>query len=207
MRVNTKPGWNTLEQSSPWLFTLAAAFLLVGAANSGLSFLTDGYTFNEWLGIVLELGRLAALLGAAGLSMQIVDRDARIGNIVRAVASLAAVGVTALIAMATLVVTGALVDPIGSLGLVAYVLSVSTFLAVGIGILRTDAYSPRIGVLLLVNVIALLVVFFGRLVVPLGLVATVIPAMQVLLYLGVGFTLRGLNVTTQRAVPATDTIP
>lgn len=207
MGTVTKHQWNKLEQRSPRLFIAAAVFLLVGAANSGLAFLIDGYTFSGWLGIVLELGRLAALLGTAGLSVQVVNRNARLGNLTRAVASLAVVFVTVLIALATLTVAGVLADPIGIVGLAAYVLSVSTFLGVGVGIIRTGAHPRWVGGLLLVNVVALLVVFFGQLFVPLGLVATVVPGTQVLLYVSVGYTLRGRSVRTRQTAPAADTTP
>jgi len=60
---------------------------------------------------------------------------------------------------------------------------------------------------LLANVGALLVVFFGRLFVPLGLVATVMPAIQVLLYLSVGYTLRAQSVTSRQTAPAAETTP
>ena len=207
MAISNKQQWKHLEGWSPRLFILAAVFLLVGAANSGLAFFVDSYTFNEWLGVVLELGRLAALLGTAGLSVGVVNRSVRLGYLTRAVASLAVVFVTALTAMATLTVAGILADPIGIVGLFAYVLSVSAFLVVGVGVVRTGAYSRRIGGLLLVNVVTLLIVFFGRSVVPLGLVATVVPGIQLLLYLSVGYTLRGWSVTAQVAAPTTDTSP
>jgi hypothetical protein len=195
----------TLEQWSPWLFALGAVFLLVGAAHNGLAFLKSGYAFNNWLGLVLELGRLTALLGAAGLSVRVARQNARLGNLGRIVASLAVVFVTTLITLAALKTAGVLADPIGIVGLGAYALSVSTFLVVGIGIVRTNAYSRLIGGFLLANVGALLVVFFGRLFVPLGLVATVIPGIQVLLYFSVGYTLRSQNVTTRQTAPVADT--
>jgi hypothetical protein len=197
----------TLEQWSPWLFALSAVFLLVGAAHNGLAFLKSGYAFNNWLGLVLELGRLTALLGAAGLSVRVARQNAWLGNLGRSVASLAVVFVTTLITMATLKAAGVLADPIGVIGLGAYVLSVGTFLVVGIGIVRTNAYSRLIGGFLLANVGALLVVFFGRLLVPLGLVATVVPTIQVLLYLSVGYTLRAQGVTSRQTAPAAETTP
>ena len=197
--------WATLEEWCPRLFILAGVFLLVSAANNGLAFMTDGHPFDEWLGIVLELGRLAALLGTAGVSIEVVRRNSWVGNLNRAVASLAVVSITVLIALASLDVAGVLADPIGIVGLVAYVLSVSAFFVVGIGVIQTDAHSRRIGGLLLVNVVALLTVFFGRLFVPLGLVATVVPVCQSILYLGIGHNLRNLSVTTRQTTSAMDT--
>lgn len=199
--------WRSLEQWSPRLFVLASVFLLVGAANSGLAFLHNGYAFNDWLGLVLELGRLTALLGAAGLSVQVARRDARLGNLSRLVASLAVVFVTTLITLAALETAGVLADPIGVIGLVAYVLSVGAFLTVGIGIVRTSTHSQWVGGLLLANVVALLVVFFGRLFVPLNLLAAVVPGVQVLLYLGIGYVLRGRSVPIRQTTPATDMTP
>lgn len=207
MRMTHMHPWQKLEQWSPWLFGIAAVCLLVGLANNGLAYLYDGYGFNEWLGLVLELGRLAALLGTAGLSVQVLARQPRLGQLGRAVASLAVVAVTGLIALATLKAAGILADPIGSLGLIAYVLSVGTFLLVGGGIVRTGAHCRRVGGLLLANVIALLAVFFGRLFVPFGLIATLVPSVQVLLYLSVGHVLRGGSLMTQRTAPATETTP
>lgn len=206
MRMTSKHQWEKLAQWSPQLFILAAVFLFIGAANSGLAFLSDAYPYDEWHGIVLEFGRLAALLGTAGLSVQVVERNARLGKLNRAVASLAVVFVTALIVLATLAAAGVFANPPGIIGLVAYVLSVSTFLVTGIGVIRTGAHSRWVGRLLLVNVVALLVVFFGRLFVPLGLVATVIPAIQVLLYFSVGHYLKVESATSRQAAPATDTI-
>lgn len=195
--------WETLEQWSPRLFVLAAVFLLVGAANSGLAFLVEGYRFDAWGGIILEFGRIGALLGTAGLSVGIVNRSARLGALTRAVPSLAVGFVTALTAMAALTVGGVIAEPIGIVGLLAYGVSVSAFLLVGAAIVRTGAYSRRVGGLLLVNVLALLVVFFGRVFVPLNLVATVVPGLQVLLYLGVGYALRERTVMIGQTAPTT----
>lgn len=201
------PQGGRLERWSPRLFVVAAVFLFVGAANNGLAFLSDGYTFDVWGGIVLELGRLAALLGTAGLTVRIADRNARIGTPARAVATLAVVAISGLLVLATLEAVGVLTDPIGVFGLVAYVLSVGTFLSAGIGVVLTGAHSRRVGTLLLANVAALLVVFFGRLLVPLELVAAVVPGLQVLVYFGIGYDLRSRNVTAQQMASATDTPP
>lgn len=202
------PYWETFERWSPRLFVLAGVFLLVGAANSGLALLVEDYAFDAWGGIILEFGRIAALLGTAGLSMEIVTRSARLGALARAVPSLAVAFVTALTAMVVLTVAGVLVEPVGIVGLLAYVLSVSSFLVVGAAIVRTGAYAGRVGALLLLNVLALLVVFFGRLFVPLNLVAAVIPGLQVLLYLGIASSLREQVVAAGQTVPRTmDTVP
>lgn len=203
----TTDRWHTLERWSPRLFFLAATCLLVGAANSGLAFASDTYAFNDWLGIVLEFGRLAALLGTAGISVAVVRRRERLGRFTRAVATLAIVLIGVLIAMAILTVAGVLAEPVGIVGFVAYLLSVGAFLAVGLAVVVTGAHARVVGALLLVNVVALLVVFFGRLVVPLELLAAVIPGAQTLLYVGVGYTLTLESTPTREPAPATEPTP
>lgn len=207
MGTSTTRLWTTLERWSPRLFVLAGAFLLVGAANSGLAFAFESYAFDAWGAIVLEFGRIAALLGMAGLTVEVMARDGRLGYLTRGVTVLAAGFVALLTAWAALSAAGLTGDPVAVVGLPAYVLSVGSFLLAGGAVVRTDAYARRVGWLLLVNVVALLVVFFGRLVVPLGLVATVVPALQVLLYGSVGYTLHaGVTVSTE-STPATKPTP
>lgn len=207
MPITTMRQWNRLADWSPWLFVLAALFLFVGAANSGLAYLLDGYVFDRWYGLVLELGRLAALLGTAGVTVEVVDRNARLGNLGRGVSSLAVVAVSFLLALATLEVVGVLADPIGLIGLLAYVLSVSAFLVGGVGVLLTGGHSRSIGALLLSTVAALLVVFFGRLFVPLNLLAAVVPGIQVLVYLGIGYELRAGSSASTQSAPASSATP
>lgn len=207
MSTHGTRAWAELERWSPRLFAVAAVCLLFGAANSGVSFFLEGYAFDSWLGIVLELGRLAALLGTAGLSVRVADRGGRLGTLGRVVAALAVLAIAALITLVTLEVLGVLTDPVGAFGLVAYVLSVSAFLLVGVGIVRTGAHPRWVGIFLLANVAALLVVFFGRLFVPLGLLAAVVQTVQVVLYASVGYVLRAQRATAQQTTLATETTP
>lgn len=207
MGVGSTQRWEALEGYSPRLFVLAAVFLLVGAANSGLAFVFESYAFDAWGAIVLELGRVAALLGTAGLTVEVTARDRRLGRVARGVTVLAVGVVTLLTAWAALSEAGLLGDPIAAVGLPAWVLSVGGFLLVGVAVVRTEAYARRVGWLLVVNVVALFVVFFGRLVVPLGLVATVVPACQVLLYGSVGYTLHARVEMTAESAPASKPTP
>ena len=54
------------------------------------------------------------------------------------------------------------------------------------------------------RLVSLLIVFFGRVFVPLGLVATVVPTRVVLLYLGVAYDLRALGVGVGQPTTTTD---
>lgn len=207
MRVSSTRLWASLEGWSPRLFVLAACFLLVGATNSGLAFVFEGYAFEAWGAIVLEFGRIAALLGTAGLTAGVLARHADLGRAARVVTALAVGFVAVLTGWAALSVAGVWGDPAPFVGLPAYLLSVGSFLLVGAAIVRTNAYARRVGWLLLANVAALFVVFFGRLVVPLDLVATVVPAVQVLLYGSVGYTLHASAVPTTETATASQPTP
>ncbi|MEF8813534.1 MAG: hypothetical protein V5A55_06915 [Halovenus sp.] len=172
---------------------------------SGVALLIEGRQFNNWVGLTLEFGRLAALLGTAGLSVQISRQNKRLGQLSRGVAVLAAVFTGGLITAATLTAAGFLSSSPLIVGLSTYVLSVTTFLLYGVVIIRTGSYSTFVGALLLVNVAALLVVFFGRLALPLGLLAAVIPGFQFLLYSVVGYRLRIDHSSTRQTAPVSDT--
>lgn len=194
----------SLEVRRAGLFALAGLFLLVGAANGGLAVLGYDHTFNEWVALTLELGRLAALLGVAGLSVALTRAAGRLGRLCQGVTTLAIGFTVALIAVAALRAAGVPTTPLPAIGLLTFVLSVTTFALCGSVILLTGRTNGLTGWLLLANSGALLVVFFGRLVVPLWLVATVVPAVQVLLYLAIGYQLRLGGSPLGLQTPVTD---
>lgn len=199
------PHWVAIERWSPSLFLIAGLFLFIGASTSGVALLMEARQFDNWLGITLEFGRLAALLGTAGLSVQIGRQHKRLGQLSRGVAVLAAVFTVGLIASAILTAAGILSSSSPALGLSTYVLSVTAFLLYGVVIIRTGSYPTTIGALLLVNVAALMTVFFGRLILPMGLLAAVIPSIQFLLYSVLGYRLRIEQASTRQPAPVTET--
>lgn len=195
----TRDGWfDALEQWSPKLFLLAGVFLFITALNRGAAFLLEGYVFNDWVGLAALLGRLAVLLGIAGLALQIANTNHRLGKLTLVGATLAAVFTMGLLALAILENAGFMTAIIAVFGLGTFLLSVIAFLVAGVVVIRTGAYSRPIGYLLLVGAVALLVVFFGQLVVPEAVVGTVIEAILVLLYVGVGYLLRTESAPAKR---------
>ena len=199
--------WDSIERWSPRLFLLAGMFLVIAAVMSGMAFLGHGQLFDDWLVLPLELGRLAALIGTLGLSVQLGSHDTSLGKLGRGVAMLA-IGLTvALTASALLTTTGLLSVSSPALGIAAFVLSVSTFLLYGLGILRTRSHPTLVGRLLVINAAALLVVFFGRILLPLGLLATAVPGAQALLYVTISHSLRCQNLPTQQSTTTPDTTP
>lgn len=197
--------WDSIERWSPRLFLLAGTFLVIAAVMSGMAFLGHGQLFDDWLILPLELGRLAALTGTFGLSVQLGRHNTGLGKLGGAVAMLAIGLVVALTASALLTTTGLLSVSTPALGVAAFVLSVGTFLLYGFGILRTRSHRTLVGRLLVVNAVALLVVFFGRVLLPLGLLSTVVPGAQALVYVTIGHALRSQHLPTQQSTATPDT--
>lgn len=182
--------WRSLEQWSPNLFLLGGVFLLIAAANRGIAFLLESYAFNDWVGLAVVLGRGAVLLGILGLSVRITESNPRSGKWTLRVATLAIVFATGLLVLAILDNTGFTTEIIAVFGLGTFLLSLIAFIVAGVSIVRTGAYSKLIGYLLLVSAVALLVVFFGQMLVTEEIIGTVIEATLFLLYLGIGYLLR-----------------
>lgn len=205
--VGNTEQWETLEQWSQRLFVVAGIFLLIAASNRGLAFLLEDVTFNNWVGLTGLFGRLAALIGTGGLALQLEKRNARLGKLSRAVAGIAVIFTVGLLTLAILKNAGIASPIIAIFGLGTFVLSVITFSLVGVAITRTGAYSMLIGSLLLMVALALLVVFVGQMVVPEGLVGTVMESVLFVLYFGIGYRLRTEHVPVRRTEPVTDTTP
>lgn len=182
--------FDALETWSSPLFVLAGFMLLIAAANRGLPLVIDTYTFNDWIGLTVVLGRLAALLGTLGLSGALVRRTAKLGKRSRQIAVLANVFAVGLLVMAVLENAGVSSMIIAVFGFGTFLLSLLTFSLFGVGILRTKAYANSVGILLLIVAVSLLVVFFGQQLFAEEVVGTVIEALLFVLYVVIGLLLR-----------------
>lgn len=196
--------WASLERWSPRLFLVGAVFILVFALHNAQVFLTDA-TFEQWLYPTVLLGRIAVFLGIVGLSVEVADRSPRLGRVGRALAVLAIVSATGLLALGILDQMGYGTDVIAVFGLGTVALTVLTYVLFGVAILRTGAYSPVIGALLLVAIVPILAVLFGRFVLPVRLLGAVSEIALFAIFVVVGYTLRAEFGPTDRAEPAGDT--
>lgn len=182
--------WNPLKQWSPRLFLLGGVFILVFALHNGMVYLTDA-TFQDWVYPSVLLGRLAVLLGIAGLSVQIANRNPRVGKLGRVVVAVAVGFTIGLLVLGPLEMAGVFSTPlIGMVGLGTVVLSVITYALFGVAILRTRAYSPQIGGLLLAAAVALLALFVGLMVLPTRLAGAVGEGALFVLFVSIGYRLR-----------------
>lgn len=196
--------WESLEAWSPTLFLVGCALELIFAANHGIAFLVDGVSFVDWLYPTVLLGRLAILLGVAGLSVRIADRNPRLGTLGRVVVSLAAVFTTGLLTLSTLAIAGVSTQIIAVFGIGTVVLTVLTYALFGAMIVRTGAFTAPVGGILLVASVAVVGVFVGTRTLPTGLVGAAGEGTMVVLFLALWYALGAGSLATGRAEPAPD---
>lgn len=186
MTSNGTKLWESLETRMPHLFLVAGAFSLIAAANYGVAELFNGISFNSWIGLTVLLGRVASLLGVAGLSAHILNRSSKVGKLSRVVVVVAILFTFALLTAAVLKNLG--IDPplTAVLGLGTVVLSLVTYSLFGIAILRTGAHATLVGVLLIGATVALLFGLLGRAFLPIGVVGTAAELGLVVTQVGIG---------------------
>lgn len=189
MSSNDTGLWTSLEAWMQYLFLVAGAFSLVAAANYGVTSLFDSISFNSWVGLTVLFARVASLLGVAGLSARILDQRWNVGRLSRVVVVVALLCTVALLTSAVLTNLG-IDPPLGSvLGLGTVVSSLVAYSLFGIAILRTDAHTTLVGVLLVGATVALLFGLLGRAFLPIGVVGTVAELGLVVTHVGIGYQL------------------
>lgn len=198
--------WESLESWMPRLFLIAGAFSFVAAANYGVTWALDSVTFNSWVGLTVLLARVASLLGVAGLSVRILDRNRRVGQVSRVIVGLALLVTAALVTSAVLNNLGA--DPPGGavLGLGTVSLSIATYTLFGIAILRTGAHGKPVGGLLLGATAALLFGLLGRAALPIGIVGTVAELALVVTHVAISYRLLADTTPEDTADLASETV-
>lgn len=159
---DTNTLWETIETWSVPLFLVGGVLELLFAVINGVAYLTDVFTYRPWIGLIVLLGRLAFLVGIAGLSVRVATRNPRLGRWGRLVVLLAIGFTSGLVILAALDDFGLFATPVIAIfGLGSVVSTAVTFLLFGVAILRTNAFSPLIGGLLLAAAITLVALFIG----------------------------------------------
>lgn len=154
--------WESLDQWSPTLFLIGFALELVFAVNHGLAYLLESVSFIDWLYPTVLLGRLAVLLGLAGLSVQLVNSNPRYGKLSRGVVSVAVLFTAGLLSLSGLDIVGITTPIIAVFGIGTVLLTILTFLLFGVAGVRTDAYPAVVGGLLLVATFAVIGVLVSQ---------------------------------------------
>lgn len=209
MLFHSAQWWKTLERWSVGLFLLGSAIDLIFAAINGVVFLTDGFTYQPWISLTVLVGRLAILLGIAGLSVQIMNRNPRLGKWSRVVVSLAVGFTSGLFVLAALQDFGLFKTPvIAVFGLGSVITTVLTFALFGVAVLRTEAFSASIGVLLVAASVTLVGLFVGLeiLALPTRLAGAVGEGVFFVIFLSIWHALRAGSTPTDRPEPTRDSV-
>lgn len=162
MGVVSQRHWESLKAWSPRLFLVGFALELVFAVTHGVAYLVESFTFIDWLYPTVLLGRLAVLVGLAGLSVQIASHNDRLGLVSRGVVVAAMLFTTGLVTLSILQLFEITTQLIAVFGIGTVVLTLLTFLLYGVIGIATDAYPTVVGGLLLVATLAVLFVLVGQ---------------------------------------------
>lgn len=150
--------WSKLERWTPTLFLVGFALELLFALNHGAAYLVESVSFYDWIYPSVIVGRVAVLLGLAGLSVRLKDQIPRWATLGRVILGGAIVFSVGLIVMSILDALGISSPIIAVFGIGTVVLTILSFVFFGVAGIRTDAYPTVIGGLMLVSTLALLFV-------------------------------------------------
>lgn len=183
-----------LEPWSSTLFLVAGALFLIAAANNSLQIVIDGYDPATISVPFLLVGLVAAFVGISGLYSRLRQRSPKLAGLSLGVIALAFVGVIVLLIWAIANYSGLASEPAPPLALGTLALMILGFVLAGITVIQTETYPGRVGILLVIEAIALVFVFAGPALFqgdPPQWFGAVIEGFQALLLLGIGTTLRG----------------
>lgn len=195
------PHWRSLERRSPTLFLVAGVVLVAYAALNGLEAFTPA-TFDQK---IFEAGYILGFLGLLGQYPRVTKGRpwlARAGA-VAAVLGLVAFTVFTASNLAGLAGVGSGDPP----GWIVFTVMAATgfvvgYLAVGVAVLRSGAYSRTVGLLLLVPGI-IIILMLAHIVIGLDSPGTVfvVSAGQAMTHLAIGATLKAETEPADREEP------
>lgn len=198
-----------LENRIATLFLVAGVLFVIGAANNSLAFVIDGYEPGMLSSLLLLVGLIAAMLGSGGLYPSLRERAPRLARVSLAVVGLAGIAVIVLLLWALGNATGLASEVPAAIALVALALLILGFALFGATVLRTATYPQVVGLLLLAEAVALLLVFVVPIFVyggdPPRAFGVGIEAVQALFLLGIGYSIRQAEARVERRERSPDT--
>lgn len=206
MFVN-KRHWEAVEQVSPQLFLVGFVFELLFAVTHGAAFLVEGFSFIDWIYPTVIFGRLAVLVGLAGLTARIARGGYdRLRVVSRVIVVLAMISTAGLMILSTLVLFDIGTSIIPVFGISTVVLTLLTFVFFGSVGLATEAYPSMLGGLLLVATAAVLFVLLGQGAFSVNLRGAVGEGVNAVVFLAVWYVLNTESEATAQSAPTQDTV-
>lgn len=205
MGLVSKQQWGTLEEWAPRLFIIGFGLELVFAVNHGVAYLFDSVTFFDWIYPSVLLGRFAVLLGLAGLSVSLIERNPRLGKVGRVLLGAAMLFTVGLVSFSILDIIGVSTPIIMVFGLGTVVLTALSFLLFAVAGFRTDAYPRAVGGLLLVAILAILFVLLTSSMYSTNLRGAVGEGLNAAAFLAIWYVLSTRRTVPTRTEPVADT--
>lgn len=201
----SKQQWGMLEEWTPRLFVIGFVLELVFAVNHGAAYLLESISFFDWIYPSVLLGRFAVLLGLAGLSVGLIERDPRVGKLSRILLGIAMLFYVGMVALAILDIVGVSTSFIAVFGLGTVVTTVLCFVLFAVAGFRTDAYPTVVGGLLLVATVAILFVMLTSSMFSTNLRGAVGEGLNAIAFLGIWYVLSTRGKATMRTEPVRET--
>lgn len=154
-----------LERYVSGLLLATGVLYVLAAINTGVVFVNGGYDYQALSAPLLLLGLLVSFLALLGIHSRARDRAPTLAKATGAVAALAVVAVTVLLAWGIASRVTSVSDPPAPLAIASLVLFITGFALAGATVLRSAVYTRPVGYLLLGEAVALVVVIVGPLVV------------------------------------------
>lgn len=205
MGVVSNQQWETLEGWTPRFFIIGFVLELVFAFNHGAAYLFSGVTFFEWIYPSVLLGRFAVLLGLAGLSVSLIERNPRLGKLSRVLLGAAMLFTLGLITFSILDIIGISTPVIAVFGIGTVVLTVLSFVLFAVAGFRTDAYPAVVGGLLLVATLAVLFVLLTSSMFSTNVRGAIGEGLNATAFLAIWYVLSTREKTTTTTEPVVDT--
>lgn len=197
--------WGELEGWTPRLFIIGFVLELVFALNHGAAYLFDSVTFFDWIYPSVLLGRFAVLLGLAGLSVGLIERNPRLGKLSRILLGAAMLFTLGLISLSILDIIGVSTPIIAVFGIGTVVLTVLSFVLFAVAGFRTDAYPTVVGGLLVVATLAVLFVLLTSSMFSTNVRGAVGEGLNATAFLAIWYVLNTREKATTTTEPVADT--
>jgi len=147
-----------LENHISTLLIVTAILNITAVINTGIIFINEGYDFQTVNGPLLLIGLFASVVALIGICSRSRESPPTFAEATGTVASLALLAVIVLFLRVIGGRIGPLPDTPAPLAIVSLILVISSFALAGVTVIRSSVYTRLIGILLVAEAVALLLV-------------------------------------------------
>lgn len=159
MSVSNSTRAESLEKHISTLLLLTGVLYVLAAVNTGIVLIYEGYSFQTLSAPLLLIGLLASLLAIIGIYSRGRDEAPTVAKATGVLAGLGLLFVIVLLIWGIVNELGGAPSTPAPVALVALVLFILSFVTGGITVLQSAIYNRLVGYLLIVEALALILVF------------------------------------------------